>query len=148
MSKISEFVDSQYDKWLQHRLFQEYKQVVMYFVFGSTAALVDLISYLLLFNFFDVSAIVSNIISISLATIIGFILNALINFKVRDRLLLRFVSYSATSAIGMAISSLMLYIFYNLQGFDGNIIKIISLPIIFLVQYLINSRISFRKTKV
>ena len=148
MNEISEFIDKKYNRYLGHELFQKYKKVVIYFVFGSTAAVVDLASYLLLFNFFNVSAILSTVSSISLATIVGFVLNALINFKVCDKLLLRFASYSATSGIGMAVSVLMLYVFNDLYGFGGNIVKIISLPIIFLIQYLINSRVSFRKTKV
>ncbi len=147
MNEIREFIDKGYDKYLGHKLFQAHKKVVIYFVFGSTAALVDLVIYLILYNIFNIEAVISTIISISLATIVGFVLNALINFKVEDKMLLRFASYSATSGIGMAISSLMLYVLHDLEGLDGNIIKIISLPIIFLVQYFINSRISFRKTK-
>lgn len=148
MNEISRFIDRKYNQYLNNQLFQKYKKVVIYFIFGSTAASVDLIGYLVLFNFFNITAIISTVISISLATVVGFVLNALINFKVNDKLLLRFASYSATSGIGMVISSLILYIFHNLQGFDGNVVKIISLPIIFLVQYLVNSKISFRKTKV
>jgi putative flippase GtrA len=147
MNEIREFIDKNYDKYLKYELFQIHKKIIIYFVFGSVAALVDLVVYLILYNIFDIEAVISTIISISLATVVGFVLNALINFKVNDKLLLRFASYSATSGIGMAISSLMLYVLHDLEGLDGNIIKIISLPIVFVVQYFINSRISFRKMK-
>ncbi len=145
MIRIRNFIDKQYHKYLQHNLLQKHKKVVLYFIFGCTAAAVDLFVYLFLFNVMHVAAVTSTVISISLATIIGFVLNALINFQVSNRLLLRFFSYAAVSGVGMLISSVMLYVFHELQGFDGNIIKIISLPIIFLVQYFLNSRISFRK---
>jgi putative flippase GtrA len=147
MNEIREFINKGYDQYLKNELLQKHKQVVIYFVFGSTAALVDLVVYLILYNIFNIEAVISTIISISLATIIGFVLNALINFKVEDKMLLRFASYSATSGIGMAISSSMLYVLHDLEGLDGNIIKIVSLPIVFVVQYFINSRVSFRKTK-
>lgn len=121
------------------------EKIILYFIFGSLAALVDLVTFFVLFNFFEVSSVFSTVISISCATIVGFALNAIINFQVRDRFIIRFFLYSLVSGVGVIISSSMLYFFHEIKDFDGNIIKIISLPIIFMVQYLLNSRISFRK---
>ncbi len=147
MTRFKQFIYRQYNKLFQHALLKKYKRVILYFIFGCTAASVDLAIYLILFNIVHIAAVISTIISISLATIVGFTLNALINFKVTDKLLLRFLSYASVSGVGMAISSAMLYIFHDLHGFDGNLIKIISLPIIFLVQYILNTVVSFRKAR-
>ena len=147
MTQFRNFIDERYQRHLQHHLLQKHKKIVLYFIFGGTAAFVDLAVYLALFNYFNVTAVISTLVSISMATIIGFFLNALINFRVNDRLVLRFISYAAVSGVGMVISSVMLYVLHDMQGFDGNVIKVISLPVIFLVQYILNSRISFRKSR-
>ncbi|GEM_PF-88611 len=144
-NKFIKCIDYQYHKYFQHHLLQKHKKVILYLIFGCTAAFTDLSIYLFLFNIVHVEAIISTVVSISVATIVGFILNAIINFQVDNRFLLRFISYASVSAVGMIISSVMLCIFHDLQGFDGNIVKIVSFPVIFLVQYFLNSKISFRK---
>ncbi len=125
--------------------FVRYKKVILYFIFGSMASLVDLGVFFLLFNILKLSSVLSTSISISTATIIGFVLNALVNFQVRNAYFLRFISYSMVSGVGLIISAGMLYFLSDIKGLDGNIIKIISLPVVFVVQYFLNSRISFFK---
>ncbi|PID52279.1 MAG: hypothetical protein CR972_02275 [Candidatus Moraniibacteriota bacterium] len=142
MQKIHTTIDCFFDK---NVFLKKQKKIILYFSFGCIAASVDLGVFLILFNIFNVNDIKSNIISISLATIVGFFLNAIINFKVQDRMIIRFVSYAFVSCVGMLVSSFMLYIFCDVYIFNENFIKIISLPVIFLVQYLLNSTISFRK---
>ena len=144
MEQIHVYVDTFFNK---RPFFQKHKQIMLYFFFGCTAASFDLGVYLVLFNAFGVDPVISTIISIAVATVVGFFLNAFINFKVDDRLFLRFLSYAAVSGVGMCISSGMLYVFVTLYGYDGNIVKIVSLPVIFAVQYLLNCATSFRKKK-
>lgn len=127
------------------QLFQQYRQVILYFIIGSSAALIDLVVYLILFDWVHLPAITSTVISISSATVYGFSLNVIFNFKISDKLFFRFLAYASVSGVGMTISAAMLYFFHKQMGFDGNIIKIISLPIIFAVQYSLNRLISFRK---
>ncbi len=129
----------------KYHFFMKYKKIILYFIFGSIASLFDLGVFFVLFNFFGISSVFSTIISISCATVVGFILNAIANFQVKDKFFLRFFSYSVVSAVGAVISSGMLYFFHEVKHLDGNIIKLISLPVIFVVQYLLNSKISFYK---
>lgn len=127
------------------QLFQQYRHVILYFIIGSSAALIDLVVYLILFDWVHLPAITSTVISISSATAYGFTLNVIFNFKISDKLFFRFLAYATVSGVGMIISAAMLYFFHKRMGFDGNIIKIVSLPIIFAVQYGLNRLVSFRK---
>ncbi len=127
-------------------IFKKYRTVILYFIIGSSAAVLDLIIYLVLFNLFEMAAVISTIISVFSATIYGFFMNVMFNFKVYDRILFRFLSYASVSGVGIILSASMLYVFYDIIGFDGNIVKIISLPLIFLVQYTLNRYISFKKS--
>ena len=144
MKKIHTMID---DFFLKNIFLKKYKKIILYFFFGCFAAGVDLCVFLALFNIFDFNPVVATVASISLATVVGFFLNAFMNFKVNDRIMIRFISYATVSAVGMLLSSATLYIFYNMYGFDANFVKIAFLPVIFLVQYLLNSAISFRKTQ-
>lgn len=89
------------------------------------AALIDLVVYFILFNFLKVSAVPSTIVSISCATIMSFTLNAIVNFQIKDKFFIRFISYVLVSGVGMIISASMLYFLHNIKNFDGNIVKII-----------------------
>jgi putative flippase GtrA len=126
-------------------IFQKYRELILYIAIGLTCVAIDLAVYLVLFNLVEFSAVLSTTISVSTATVFGFLMNARINFKVSDKMFFRFLSYSSVSAIGIGLSAALLFIFHNLLGFDGNIVKICSLPPIVFTQYLLNKTISFKK---
>lgn len=129
------------------KVFNKNKKIILYFIIGTSASLVDVLFYILLFNGMGLTAVKSTIVSISIATVYAFILNAKKNFQVEDYIFLRFISYCFVSGVGMLLSIGMLYYFHNELGFDGNIIKILSLPFIFFVQYFLNKNISFWQKK-
>lgn len=127
-------------------LYARHKNAVLYFVIGVNASAIDLVVYLVLFNLVSWPAVVSTVISVSAATIFGFSMNIVFNFKVYDKLFLRFLSYSSVSGVGLLLSAGSLYYFHNKAGFDGNHVKVASLPVVFLTQYLLNKTISFRRS--
>lgn len=131
---------------LGKKLFAKHKNAALYFIIGINASAIDLVVYLVLFNLVSWSAVVSTIISVSAATIFGFIMNIIFNFKVYDKLFFRFLSYSSVSGVGLLLSAGFLYFFHDITGFDGNLVKVASLPVVFLTQYLLNKTISFRKS--
>lgn len=119
--------------------------LIRYFFIGVSAAVLDLGVYAILFNMFDWSALMSTTTSIITATIYAFTLNMVFNFQVKGKIVLRLVSYSFVSGVGLLISVLMLLYFTDIQGYDGNFIKVMSLPLIFLVQYMLNKHVTFRE---
>jgi putative flippase GtrA len=127
-------------------LFSEHRTVVLYFFIGSSAAVVDYGVFLALFNIADIQSVHATVVSIGVATIYGFLLNAKYNFKINDKIFFRFISYSVVSGIGMLFSVAFLYVFNVRMGFDGNIMKLLSLPFIFVIQYTLNKAVSFRKS--
>lgn len=148
MKSLRDIVSDGYDRWFRLPVFRTHRTLILYFVFGCMASATDLLVYLVLFNAAHFPAVVSTVVSISAATVVGFALNAKINYRVTDRLALRFLSYASVSGVGMAISSAMLYVLHDLGDWDGNLVKILSLPIVFVVQYALNSLVSFRTAAV
>lgn len=123
--------------------FNQYKNLIQYFCIGVSAAAIDVIVFWFLYNIFDVSATLSTAVSISIATVWGFWLNAMFNFKVSDKIFRRLASYSLVSFIGMVLSMILLFVFVDELSFDGNLIKVLSLPLIFVVQYTLNKTFTF-----
>lgn len=127
-------------------LFAKHRNIVLYFFIGVSAAVVDYGIFLVCFNIFDIPSVLSTALSIGTATLYGFLLNVKYNFKTGDRIMFRFVSYSIVSGIGMLFSVAFLYVFNVRLGYDGNVMKLLSLPFIFVIQYSINKAITFKKT--
>lgn len=128
-------------------ILEKHRNIVLYFIIGVSAAMIDYALFLVCFNVLHISSVFSTAISISFATVYGFFLNAKYNFKTEDRILFRFISYSIVSGVGMLFSMTFLYIFNMRIGYDGNIMKLLSLPLIFVIQYSLNKAISFKKLK-
>lgn len=126
-------------------LVKQYVILIRYFFIGASSAVLDLAIFFVLFNEMEWSSVSATALSVAIATVYAFTLNALFNFKIKDNFLGRLVSYSLVSILGMFISMLLLYFFSDMWGYSGNIVKIASLPIIFLVQYLLNKHVTFKE---
>lgn len=121
-----------------------HKNLIIYFGIGVSASLIDVVGFYVLYSIFGIASPLATTYSVALATVYAFLLNAHFNFKMTDRYWLRFASYATVSGIGLVISALLLFMFNVWLGFDGNLIKILSLPIVFVVQYLLNKKITFQ----
>lgn len=120
------------------------RTLVLYVLIGGSASLVDMIGFLTFFNLFALPAVASTMLSVSIATVYSFILNSRFNFKVSDRLQFRFLLFSLVSVSGLLLSAFALAIFHDQFGFDGNFVKILSLPAVFVLQFLLNKHITFK----
>ena len=126
------------------------EQLIKYFLIGATASAIDLILYFIIYNGFKTSELFAQSISVPTAIVFSFVINARHNFKTNDYALLRFISFCIVCLIGYAAG---LGVIYFVQGFfedatlGGNIGKVVSLPVVFVIQYILNSKITFRKVK-
>ncbi len=125
-------------------LIKERKQFVLYVFIGGSAVLVDLVTFYILHNIIDIKSELSNVISVIIATFYSFTLNTLFNFKKKDKLQQRFLLFFGISMVGMLVSTGMLWLFSTIMGADANIVKVISLPIILILQYSFNKKITFK----
>ena len=127
-----------------NRLLSNYPRFFAYLLIGGSAAAVDLLAFVILFNVFGFSAVASNVLSVSIATVESYTLNALYNFRTRDRILFRFSSFAIVSALGLTLGSSLIYVLHDVIGLDGNLSKIAVMPPVVLLQFLLNKHVSFR----
>ncbi len=124
--------------------FATHRTLILYFFIGVSASLIDVVGFYVFFSVLNISSPLATTGSVLIATVYAFLLNAHYNFKMTDSFWVRFASYAVVSGIGLVISAFSLWLFNVRMGFDGNMVKILSLPVIFLVQYLLNKRITFQ----
>lgn len=121
-----------------------HRTLILYFFIGASASLIDLIGFFVFHSTLGIVSTLATTYSVAIATVYAFLLNAHFNFKQTDRILIRLLSYSVVSGIGLLISAGILFVFNVTMGFDGNLIKVLSLPVVFVVQYLLNKRVTFQ----
>lgn len=130
-----------YNKLMSNQVARE---GILYLIIGGSAVTLDAIIFMILYNIGNLDPVVSTIISITFATIFSFILNAKYNFKKEDKVAKRLVLFSLVSAFGMLVSSTIIKVCEEKFGIDPNYTKIISIPIIAVLQFVLNKLITFK----
>ena len=124
--------------WRRHRSF------VLYQLIGASGALLDLLLFLALYNAAGVHEQVATAISTSVGIANNFLLNSYLNFRVRDGMLRRFLRFYAVGLVGIGLVAVLLLVFHTWLGVDANVVKVVSLPVVAVLQFLLNKRWSFR----
>ena len=131
-------------------LYRQHHHLLKYLMIGGAACAIDVILFYVLFNFVGASELVAHSISVPTAVVFSFTVNARHNFKTSDHALIRFISFCIVCIIGYATGYGVLIAVQSLfenAGLGANIGKIASLPIVFILQYILNSKITFRPFK-
>ena len=125
---------------------RHHQHLLKYLLIGGTASAIDVVLFLLLYNVVGTGALVAHSISVPTSVLFSFIVNARHNFKTSDHMALRLLSFVVVCTIGY-MSGFGVIELCRQQGLDANLGKIISLPVVFALQYVLNSRITFYKPR-
>ncbi|QUG99551.1 GtrA family protein [Saccharopolyspora erythraea] len=119
------------------------RSLVLYALIGCSGVLLDYGLFLLLFNLAGLHEQLANAISTTAGITNNFVLNALLNFRKRDRILVRFLRFYAVGVAGIGLTFVLLQVFSGHLGVDPNLVKAGSLPVVLVFQYTINRKWSF-----
>lgn len=121
---------------------------VRYGLVGIAGLVVDLGLFYLLHEAIGLNYVLSNLVSSSLAVVNNFILNSIFTFKVRDKMLYRFVSFYAVAVAGMVLSSGMLVLLIDGLHLNSMLSKAFSVLVVAVVQYFINKSLTFSERNI
>jgi putative flippase GtrA len=76
-------------------------------------------------------------------TLMSFALNRVFTFGMRDRVLARLALFLAVAAVGFCASALLLWTLVQSLHIDPRIAKLITLPMVVVLQFSLNRRITF-----
>lgn len=132
-------------------LYRENETLVKYALIGGTASAIDVILFFILFNFIGTSELLAHSISVPTSVLFSFVINARHNFKTEDYYFLRMASFFIVCIIGYAAGYAVILAVQSAfadAALGANIGKIASLPVVFIIQYIMNSKITFRPARV
>lgn len=126
-------------------LLTQYRQFVLYAMIGVSGVLLDLVVFFVLFNVFDIGENLSTAISTTCGIANNFVLNTIFNFKVRDRLLIRFLRFYAVGLSGIVLTIAMFEVFVGWLDLNANAVKVASLLPVLVLQYGLNKIWTFKQ---
>jgi putative flippase GtrA len=128
------------------RLFTQYRQPILYGIIGLTGAILDLLLYIIFYRKLGIPPVAASIMSVSIGILNNFYFNVRFNFKVHDKLFVRFLNFYSVGFAGVMVSTLLIVLLYNIAHIDPVIAKILTIiPVVFM-QYVLNKRFSFKRT--
>lgn len=125
-------------------LYFRFRNLILYGIIGGCCATLDFGVYSALCYWNIMPYLWANVISIHVGIFTSFVLNRSINFKVKDRTVVRFFSFYVVGLIGLGISELMLYLLVTICGWNELICKLASIIVVALVQFVLNKYITFK----
>lgn len=132
------------DLWL--KLYSKFRNLILYGIIGSSSALLDFTIFTVLTEVLGIYYLIANCISVTCGLTNSFILNRKYNFKVTDKTFKRALMFYIVGFCGLLLNSTLLYVFINYAHLITPIAKICAMAIEVLLQFIVNSLITFRKT--
>jgi putative flippase GtrA len=90
----------------------------------------------------------ANVFGYVSGTVVSFFLNRIITFSVRDKMAQRLAMFLGVAAVGFSVSALMLWLLVDFIAVDAKIAKLFTLPVVVLLQFSLNRRITFRENAI
>lgn len=123
---------------------ESFNQLVKYVLIGILGLVVDFGTYWILTDI-NINVEIANMISSTYGIINNFFWNSYTNFKVHNRMFLRFISYFLVGQITTVFTTISLFIFATKLGFSHLIVKVIATIVATLIQFVLNKFVTFRK---
>lgn len=121
------------------------KELILYGMIGGGSSFLDTAAYIVFTRAFEWNRFFSNLCSVNIGILCSFLLNTCFNFRKRDRLGKRAVSFFLVGYCGMGLSMLLLYIGTEMIGCSDITIKISAIFIVALFQFILNKCITYSK---
>ncbi len=126
------------------RLFNRFRPIILYGVFGSISSGLDFTIYTLLVRYVGVHYVVANCFSVLCGISTSFVLNRNYNFKVKDKTKQRFTMFLTIGLCGMLLSTLILWLCIETFHFHTILSKLLSIVLVVFFQFLLNKYLTFK----
>ena len=130
------------------KLYKKFRNLILYGVIGSSSALLDFTIFTILTELCGIYYLIANCISVTCGLTNSFILNRKYNFKVTDKTLKRAVMFFFVGFCGLLINSTLLYVFINYAHFITPVAKLCAIVIEVLLQFTVNSLVTFKRSNI
>lgn len=131
------------------KLFNKYKEVILYCVFGGLTTLINIITYFVFSRFLGINYLISNVIAWIVSVLFAYITNKLFVFESKN-IELKYVIKELTAFVSCRLLSgvldiIIMYVFVNILGFNDFIIKIIANVLVIILNYIFSKLMIFKE---
>lgn len=127
------------------QIFERYRQLVVYCIIGCSGATLDFVVYALLSNVVNLHYQIANFVSVSFGIVNNFFWNCYFNFKTKDRVVKRLISFYAVGMFGWALSAGSLWLLIEVLKLNHLVGKLCTIAFVTVVQFCLNKFYTFRK---
>ncbi len=132
-------------------LYNKYKEILMYLIFGVLTTVVNIVSYFLLARILHIDTVVSTVIALILSILFAYITNKIFVFESKTNtakeLLKEIISFFGCRAFTGVLDVAFMYITVDVFNLNDMIMKIISNIVVIVVNYIFSKLIIFKKDK-
>lgn len=132
-------------------LYNKYKEILMYLIFGVLTTVVNIVSYFLLARILHIDTVVSTVIALILSILFAYITNKIFVFESKTNtakeLLKEIISFFGCRAFTGILDVAFMYITVDVFNLNDMIMKIISNIVVIIVNYIFSKLIIFKKDK-
>jgi len=86
----------------------------------------------------------ANLLGYLAGTLVSFALNRIFTFGMRDRVLQRLALFLGVATLGFGASAIMLWLLVQQLHVDPRIAKLLTLPVVVVLQFGLNRRLTFK----
>lgn len=126
------------------KIIKRYQNFLLYAIIGGFCAALDFAVYSVLC--FILPYLWANVISTHCGIFCSFLLNRQFNFKVKNKTVIRFLSFYIVGLIGLAISSFLLYLLVDIASLNELVCKLLTIVLVAIIQFILNKFITFKNT--
>ena len=131
------------------KLITQYKEVIVYLIFGALTTFVNYLVYFPLYNWLSVSAAISNIIAWFIAVIFAYLTNKPFVFRSNnwsiDFIAMEFLKFFGCRIGSGLLETAILWITVDYLAYNGNVIKILVSVLVVIVNFVSSKWIVFNK---
>ena len=117
-------------------------QFLLYCICGGIGVSTDYLIYYSALTF-GIWYQAANIFGYLSGTLVSFFLNRKITFSVHDQIVRRLAIFLGVAAVGFSASAFMLWLMVDISAVDPKIAKLLTLPVVVVIQFSLNRRITF-----
>lgn len=130
-------------------LFNKYKSIIMYLIFGALTTLVSVVTYALCYEFLSIPNTISTIISWVISVTFAFVTNKFLVFECKSRekktVLREAASFYGCRAITGVLELVLMFLLVDVFKFDGILMKILVNILVIILNYVASKLVIFKK---
>jgi len=123
------------------------RQVLAYGIIGSVCAGIDTALYYSMTRWISIDPLLANFASVNVGILASFILNANFNFRKKNKIQKRLLSFYAVGYLGLGLSTAMLWLGSRVLMIDDFAVKVISVFVVAAFQFVLNKIFTFGMIK-